>query len=70
MRMLDKDLEDLKELAKVTEDEALEFLNAGVPVVCRIRQREFIELKSKSELEQCKNLKSNKIYDMVDLYIE
>ena len=70
MRMLDMDLSELKNLSKVTEKEALEFLKEGVEVICRIHPREFVELRTESDLYQCKKLKEEKIYELMELFIE
>ena len=35
MRMLDLDVDDMKELSEITEKEALEFLEIGEQIVCR-----------------------------------
>lgn len=69
MKMLDIDVSELDELSKVAESEALEFLNDGVEVICRIHPREFIGLSKKSEFEQCKKLQEEKIYDSLQFFI-
>ena len=70
MKMLDLDASDVKDMHKVTEEEALEFLNAGVPIVCQVNPRDFMELQKESDLSQCKRLKQEKIYDSLNLFLE
>ena len=70
MRMLDIDVSEIDELSKITENEALDFLEEGVEVICRINSRDFMELTNKLDLEQCKKLKEEQIYDRMELYIE
>jgi len=70
MRMLAYDVDAIgKELHKVRKEEALEYLEAGVPVVCRIHQREFVELNTEADLKQCEYLKEEGIYEKTELYI-
>ncbi len=70
MKMLAYDVDAIgKELHKVTKEEALEYLEAGVPVVCRIHQREFVELNTEADLKQCEYLKEEGIYEKTELYI-
>lgn len=70
MRMLDIDVSELKNLTKVTESEALEFLNEGVPIICRTSARNFREIQKITEYEYQKNLKEQGIHDFLELYIQ
>lgn len=69
MKMLDMDVSELQDLSKVTLNEALKFLKEGVCVICRIHPREFVEIKSEDELEKCKKLKEEGIYDLMEVFI-
>ena len=70
MKMLDLEASDVKDMHKITEKEALEFLNAGVSIVCQVRPREFMKLQKESDFQQCKRLKEEKIYDSLNLFLE
>ena len=70
MKMLDLDVGDAKKMDVVTEEEALEFLEAGVAIICQVRPREFLELRKESDLQQCEKLKNEGIYDSLNLFLE
>ena len=69
MRMLDINVREIKDLVKLTEEEAFEYLNEWVHVVCRVNSREFLEISNTSELQQSKRLKEQKIYEFFQLFL-
>lgn len=70
MRMLDLDLEDLKDLSEITEKEAFEFLKEGEQIVCRTNNRDFRELSIVEELSRFLRLKEEGIYNNLKFYIK
>ncbi len=69
MKRLDMEASDVKKLAEVNENEALEFLSNGVVIICRVHPREFLELKTSADLLQCKKLKEAEIYDNLKFFL-
>lgn len=70
MKMLDLDLEDLKDLSEITEKEAFEFLKEGEQIVCQTNKRDFRELSNVEELQRILRLKEEEIYSNLRFYIK
>lgn len=70
MRMLDLDVDDMKELSEITEKEALEFLELGEQIVCRTNSRDFQELSKVEELQRLSKLKEEGIYNHLEFYVK
>lgn len=70
MRMLDLDVDDMKELSEITEKEALEFLEIGEQIVCRTNSRDFQELSKVEELQRLSKLKEEGIYNHLEFYVK
>lgn len=70
MRMLDLDVDDMKELSEITEKEALEFLEIGEQIVCRTNSRDFRELSKVEELQRLSILKEEGIYNHLEFYVK
>ncbi len=70
MRMLDLDVDDMKELSEITEKEALEFLEIGEQIVCRTNSRDFRELSKVEELQRLSKLKEEGIYNHLEFYVK
>lgn len=70
MRMLDLDVDDMKELSEITEKEALEFLEIGEQIVCRTNSRDFSELSKVEELQRLSKLKEEGIYNHLEFYVK
>ncbi len=70
MRMLDLDVDDMKDLSEITEKEALEFLEVGEQIVCRTNSRDFRELSKVEELQRLSKLKEEGIYNHLEFYVK
>lgn len=70
MKVLTLEVSDLEYLSQVNEEEALEFLESGLPVILRTKSREFIEVEEKTDYLQAKRLYEQGVYDFFDKYIE
>lgn len=70
MRMLDLDVDDMKDLSEITEKEALEFLEVGEQIVCRTSNRDFQELSKVEELQRLSKLKEEGIYNHLEFYVK
>ena len=70
MRMLDLDVDDMKDLSEITEKEALEFLEVGEQIVCRTNSRDFRELFKVEELQRLSKLKEEGIYNHLEFYVK
>ena len=65
------DIKDVDEkLTKIDESTAREFIEGDVPVIIRVRSREFQRVDNIKDLEQLKRLKEMDIYDMLQYYLE
>ena len=59
------DIKDVDEkLIKIDESTAREFIEGDVPVIIRVRPREFQRVDNIKDLEQLKRLKEMDIYDI------
>ena len=70
MKMLNIDIKDLKDLGKISKEEAFEFLKEGEPIVCRVSMRDFYEITNISDLECQIKLGETGIYDKLEYYIK
>lgn len=70
MRMLDLDVDDLKEMSEITQKEALEFLEIGEQIVCRTNSRDFRELSNVDEMQRLLKLKEEGIYSNLKFYLK
>lgn len=70
MRMLDLDVDDLKEMSEITQKEALEFLEIGEQIICRTNSRDFRELSNVDEMQRLLKLKEEGIYSNLKFYIK
>lgn len=68
MRMLSLDVHDVKNLTKMTQDEAYQFLNDGVHIICRVSPREFQEVYNVQELDGLVRLETMEIYRALEYY--
>lgn len=64
------DTKDVGKLIKIDESTAREFIEEDVPVIIRVRSREFQRVDNIKDLEQLKRLKEMDIYDMLQYYLE
>lgn len=65
------DIKDVDEkLTKIDESTAREFIEEDVPVIIRVRSRDFQRVDNINDLEQLKRLKEMDIYDMLQYYLE
>lgn len=69
MKMLDIDIKDVKDLTKLTRNEAYEFLRDGVPIVCRVSSREFQKVFKEQELDALVRLEACGIYNALEFYL-
>ena len=69
MRATNIDVKDLKKLSKITEIEALKFLQEGRSIIYRSKMREFLNIADKPEFERAKRLYEQKVFDLFELYI-
>ena len=70
MRLLDIDVNNgFDKLSKITETEAIKLLQKGKSIICRTKLREFLEIKERPDLDQCKRLHQIEVYDLFELYI-
>lgn len=70
MRMLDLDVDNLKEMSEITQKEALEFLEIGEQIICRTNSRDFRELSNVDEMQRLLKLKEEGIYSNLKFYIK
>lgn len=65
------DIKDVdKKLTKIDESTAREFIEEDVPVIIRVRSREFQRVDNINDLEQLKRLKEMSVYDMLQYYLD
>lgn len=65
------DIKDVDEkLTKIDEKTAREFIEGDVPVIIRVRSREFQRVDNINDLEQLKRLKEMSVYDMLQYYLD
>lgn len=65
------DIKDVDEkLTKIDEKTAREFIEGDVPVIIRVRSREFQRVDNINDLEQLKRLKEMFVYDMLQYYLD
>ncbi len=65
------DIKDVDEkLTKIDESTAREFIEEDVPVIIRVRSREFQRVDNINDLEQLKRLKEMSVYDMLQYYLD
>lgn len=65
------DIKDVDEkLTKINESTAREFIEGDVPVIIRVRSREFQRVENIKDLEQLKRLKEMSVYDMLQYYLD
>lgn len=65
------DIKDVDEkLTKIDESTAREFIEGDVPVIIRVRSREFQRVENIKDLEQLKRLKEMSVYDMLQYYLD
>ena len=65
------DIKDVDEkLTKIDESTAREFIEGDVPVINRVRSREFQRVENIKDLEQLKRLKEMSVYDMLQYYLD
>lgn len=65
------DIKDVDEkLTKIDESTAREFIEGDVPVIIRVRSREFQRVENIKNLEQLKRLKEMSVYDMLQYYLD
>ncbi len=65
------DIKDVDEkLTKIDESTAREFIEGDVPVIIRVRSREFQRVDNINDLEQLKRLKEMSVYDMLQYYLD
>ncbi len=69
MRMLDLDVDDIRDLSEITEKEAKEFLEVDEQIVCRTNSRDFRELSKVDELQRVLKLKEEGIYSNLKFYV-
>lgn len=67
MRMLDLEFDRMPN-KMVTEKEARKHLAAGIPVVCRLTEREWYEIYSEEELERFNTLVKEGVYVSLKFY--
>lgn len=70
MKMLNMEPNDTKSLTKMTREEAEEFLQEGVSIICRVSRREFMEVTNLMDLKNLERLKEIGVYDTFELYLE
>lgn len=70
MKVLPLEKSDLKYLSRVNEEETLEFLRNGLPVILQTRNREFFEVTKEEDYYSTKSLYEQGIYDCFNTYIE
>ena len=70
MKMLDMDVSEMNELTKIEKNEALEFLEAGVDIICRTDRRDFYKVSKISDLKQCIKLAEDGVYDLLQFFVE
>lgn len=70
MKMLDFDIDDVKNLSEITEGEALEFLELGEQIVCRTNNRDFHEISKVDDLKRVLKLKEEGIYSNLKCYVK
>lgn len=65
------DIKDVEgKLSKIDEKTAREFIEEDVPVIIRVRSREFQRVDNIKDLEQVKRLKEMSVYDMLQYYLD
>ena len=64
------DTKDVGKLIKIDESTAREFIEEDVPVIIRVRSREFQRVDNINDLEQLKRLKEMSVYDMLQYYLD
>lgn len=69
MKMLNIDVHDVKDLTKMTQDEAYQFLKDGIHVICRVSPRDFQEVYNVQELDGLVHLREMRIYDSLEYYM-
>ena len=70
MKMLELDIDDLKDLSEITEGEALEFLELGEQIVCQTNTRDFHEISKVDDLKRVLKLKEEGIYSNLKYYLK
>lgn len=70
MKMLNLDAGDAKNLNKISKEEALEFVNEGVAIICQTSRRDFYKVDKTSDLNQAIRLESLGVYDPLKFYID
>lgn len=70
MKVLPLEVSDLKYLSRVNEEETLEFLRNGLPVILQTRNREFFEVTKEEDYHFAKSLYEQGVYDCFNAYIE
>ncbi len=69
MRMLDLEFEKVPK-KEVTERKAREQLTAGVPVVCKVTDRDWYELYSEKEINSLTNLAKQGVYTSLKFFAD
>lgn len=70
MKKTTYDIKDVGKLTQIDENTAREFIEGDVPVIIRVRSREFQWVDSIGDLEQLKRLKEMSVYDMLQYYLD
>lgn len=70
MIMRDIESSDLAYMDEITDKEALEFLESGVPVIFRSELREYAEMQTPADFAVAKSRKDNKTCSLYEFYIE
>ena len=69
MRMLDLEFDEVPK-KMVTENEAREHLATGVPVVCKVTDRDCYEIRSEKEVDDLKALAKQGVYSSLKFYAD
>lgn len=69
MKMLAIDVDNVKDMTKMTKSDAYEFLKDGVHIVCRVSPREFQEVFEEKELDALVRLESLNVYGTLEFYL-
>lgn len=67
--MLDLEFDEVPK-KRATENEAREHLATGVPVVCKVTDRDWYEIHSEKELDDLKALAKQGVYGSLKFYAD
>lgn len=70
MKMQNIEAADVKYLTKVSEVEAVEFLQEHTDIIVRVSAREFYEVDAMKDFQELKTLRERGVYGTWELYID